>query len=56
MPLKTKNITIYKGEINKTEFENFCLNMVIAKRSIIRKQIHLIDDEFGKEMPDIKMK
>jgi hypothetical protein len=30
--------------------------MAIAKRSIIRGQIHLIDDEFGKEMPDIKMR
>lgn len=44
------------NEINKTEFKNFCLNMAITKRSIIREQIHLIDDEFGKEMPDIKMK
>ena len=44
------------NEINKTEFKNFCLNLAIAKRSIIREQIHLIDDEFGKEMPDIKMK
>jgi len=44
------------NEINKTEFKNFCLDMAITKRSIIREQIHLIDDEFGKEMPDIKMK
>jgi len=44
------------NEINKTEFKNYCLNMAIAKRSIIREQIHLLDNEFGKEMPDIKMK
>lgn len=43
-------------ELNKTEFKNFCLNMAIAKRSIIREQIHLIDDEFGEEMPDIRIK
>ncbi len=43
-------------EINKTEFKNFCLDMAITKRSIIREQIHLIDYEFKKEMPDIKMK
>ncbi len=44
------------NEINKEEFKNYCLNMAINKRSIIREQIHLIDDEFGREMPDIKIK
>jgi len=44
------------SEINKEEFEKFCLNMAFTKRSIIREQIHLIDDEFRKEMPYIKIK
>jgi ATP-dependent Lon protease len=44
------------NEINKEEFKRFCLNMSIHKRAIIREQIHLIDGEFGKEMPDIKMR
>jgi len=43
-------------DINKTEFKNYCLNMAITKRSIIREQIHLIDYEFKKEMPNIEMK
>ena len=44
------------NEINKDEFKNFCLDMAIEKRSIIREQTHIIDNEFGTEMPDIKMK
>jgi ATP-dependent Lon protease len=44
------------NEINKEEFRNFCLNMAITKRAIIREQIHLIDDEFEKELPNIDIK
>ena len=44
------------SEINKEEFKNYCLNMAFSKRSIIREQIHLIDEEFKKDMLDIKLK
>jgi len=44
------------NDINKEDFKNFCLNMAIEKRSIIREQIHLIDNEFSKEMPDITIR
>lgn len=43
-------------EVNKKEFEIFCLNPAIEKRKIIRRQINLIDSEFKKELPDIKLK
>ncbi len=43
-------------EINKEDFKNYCLIPAIEKRKIIRKQIHLIDEEFSDEMPDIKIK
>jgi len=44
------------NEVNKEEFKSICLNMAITKRAIIREQIHLIDEEFRKDMPDIKIK
>lgn len=43
------------SEIDKEEFKMFCLSPAIEKRHIIRKQIHLIDEEFSEEMPDIKI-
>lgn len=42
-------------EIDKTEFQNFCLNPALEKRKIVRQQIHLIDEEFKSEIPNIKM-
>ena len=42
------------SEINKEDFKNYCLIPAIEKRQIIRRQIHLIDEEFSDEMPDIK--
>lgn len=44
------------NDLNKTEFKKFCLDMAITKRSIIREQIHLIDYEFKKDVPDIQLK
>lgn len=43
-------------EVNKKEFEIFCLHPAIEKRKIIRRQINLIDPEFKKAIPDIKLK
>lgn len=43
-------------DINKEDFKNFCFDVAIEKRAIVRKQISLIDSEFRNEMPDIKMK
>jgi ATP-dependent Lon protease len=44
------------SEINIDDFNTYCLNPALDKRQIIRKQIHLIDEEFTDEMPDIKVK
>jgi len=43
------------SDIDKEDFEIFCLNPAIEKRGIIRKQIHLIDPEYKEELPDIKV-
>ena len=43
------------SEIDKDDFKNYCLIPAIEKRQIIRRQIHLIDEEFSEEMPDIRM-
>ena len=42
--------------INLDEFKNFCLNLALEKRSIIRNQLYLMDDEFKPEMPNIDIK
>ena len=44
------------NSIDKKEFEIFCLKPALEKRGIIRKQIHLIDYEFKKDLPDIQIK
>jgi ATP-dependent Lon protease len=43
------------SNIDKDDFRNYCLIPAIEKRQIIRRQIHLIDEEFSEEMPDIRM-
>lgn len=43
-------------DVNKREFEILCLNPAIEKRKIIRKQINLLDSEFKKDLPEIKLK
>lgn len=42
-------------DINKSDFENFCLNPALDKRGIIRKQISMIDSEFKEDLPNIKI-
>lgn len=43
-------------EIDKDEFETFCLKPAIEMRKIIKKQISLIDSEFNENVPKIKLK
>ena len=43
-------------DIDKKEFEMFCLKPAIRMRKIIKKQISLIDSEFKEELPLIKIK
>ncbi|MDI6889412.1 MAG: BREX system Lon protease-like protein BrxL [Thermodesulfovibrionales bacterium] len=43
-------------EIDKTDFENFCLKPALEKRGIIRKQINLMDSEFKEDLPAISIK
>lgn len=43
-------------DIDKKEFENFCLKPALEKRGLIRKQIYLIDHEFREDLPIIGVK
>ncbi|OAV64216.1 hypothetical protein Barb6XT_02888 [Bacteroidales bacterium Barb6XT] len=43
-------------EVNKEEFNFYCLQPAIRRRGIIKEQCHLIDEEFKEEMPEIYMK
>ncbi|WP_222914592.1 BREX system Lon protease-like protein BrxL [Dictyoglomus thermophilum] len=43
------------SDVDKDEFERYCLNPAIEKRAIIKKQAHLMDPEFKEEVPDIKV-
>jgi ATP-dependent Lon protease len=43
-------------DIDKEDFNTYCLLPAIDKLRIIRRQIHLIDQEFRDEFPDIRMK
>lgn len=42
------------SDIDKKEFEIFCLQSAILRRGIIRKQLHIIDPEYKEELPDIR--
>ena len=44
------------SDINRNDFNTFCLKPAIEKRGIIKKQISLIDPEFKAELPDIRIK
>ncbi len=41
------------GDISKEDFERFCLKPAIEKRGIIRRQLHILDQEYKEELPDI---
>jgi ATP-dependent Lon protease len=44
------------GDISKRNFEEYCLRPAKEMRSLIRKQISLIDSEFDENIPDIRVK
>jgi ATP-dependent Lon protease len=46
----------FGSDIDKSNFETFCLKPALEKRRIIRQQIHLMDSEFKEDLPDIRMK
>jgi ATP-dependent Lon protease len=43
-------------DIDKLEFEIFCLNAALKMRAVIRKQLHLMDPEFREDLPDVRIK
>lgn len=43
-------------DVNKQEFEIFCLNPAIYRRGIVKQQCHYIDPEFKMQMRGISMK
>ena len=43
-------------DVNKPEFEIFCLNPAIHRRGIVKQQCHYIDPEFKQQMSGISMK
>ena len=43
-------------EVNKQEFETFCLNPAIHRRGIVKQQCHYIDPEFKQQMSGISLK
>lgn len=42
-------------DVDLDEFENFCLNPALHRRSIIKEQCHRIDPEFKQRMPDVSV-
>lgn len=47
---------IAKEDINKKEFDTYCLQPAIYRRGIIKEQCHLIDPEFKTAMPNFWIK
>ncbi len=43
-------------DINPEDFYNYCFIPAFEKRSIIRKQLSLMDPEFSTEMPNVKVR
>ena len=43
-------------DVNKQEFETFCLNPAIHRRGIVKQQCHYIDPEFKQQMSGISLK
>jgi ATP-dependent Lon protease len=46
--------TLSADEVDRQQFEEYCLKPARNMRAIIRKQLHLMDSEYAKEIPDIK--
>lgn len=45
-----------EDDIDKDEFERFCLNPALQMRGIIKRQLHLMDSEYRDDLPEIKVK
>ena len=45
-----------KEDVNKEEFDQFCLQPAIHRRGIVKEQCHNIDPEFKTQMPEIILK
>ncbi len=43
-------------DIDKNEFNTFCLLPALEKRKIIREQLYLLDQEYSDELPDIRVR
>ena len=43
-------------DVNKEEFEMYCLNPAIHRRGIVKEQCHNIDPEFKTKMPEFWIK
>ncbi len=43
-------------QVNKEDFNDFCLKPAIEKRGIIRKQLAMMDSEYKEDLPDIRVK
>lgn len=43
-------------DISREEFETYCLKPAIEARGFIRKQLNLMDREYSKQLPEIKLK
>ena len=42
-------------DINPKDFETYCFNPAFQMREVIRRQLHLMDEEFSEEMPDLEI-
>lgn len=43
-------------DINKEEFQTYCLEPALQMRGVIRRQLHLMDNEYSDTIPDIQMR
>jgi len=43
-------------DVDKQQFNDYCLEPAIHRRGIIKQQCHYIDPEFKTAMPDIHVK
>jgi ATP-dependent Lon protease len=41
-------------EVNIIEFEEYCLKPAMSMRSIIRKQLHIMDSEYSEGIPEVR--
>jgi ATP-dependent Lon protease len=45
-----------EDDIDKDEFERFCLNPALQMRGIIKRQLHLMDREYRDDIPIIQVR